>query len=98
MALQAPLFMEFSRQEYWSGLPFPSSRDLTDPRIEATSPVSPTLAGSFFTTENMWSPTKGKTLGLKSSVSPHNNVSHVIGALEYLFNEFTAIRINSTKL
>ena len=34
---QAPLFMGFSRQEYWSGLPFPSPRDLPNPRIEPTS-------------------------------------------------------------
>ena len=40
VAYQAPLFMEFSRQEYWSGLPFPSPGDLPDPGIE---PGSPTL-------------------------------------------------------
>ena len=34
VALQAPLSMEFSRQEYWSGLPFPSPGDLPDPRIK----------------------------------------------------------------
>ena len=34
---QAPLSMEFSRQEYWSGLPFPSPGDLSDPRIEPGS-------------------------------------------------------------
>jgi len=39
--------MVFFRQEYWSGLPFPSPRDLPDPGIE---PVSPSLAGRFFTT------------------------------------------------
>ena len=38
----------FSRQEYWSGLPFPSSGDLSDAEIE---PASPALAGRFFTTE-----------------------------------------------
>ena len=43
--------MGFSRQEYWSGLPFPSPGDLLDPGIEPTSPVSPALAGEFFTTE-----------------------------------------------
>ena len=37
--------MEFSRQEYWNGLPFPSPGDLLDPRIE---PGSPVLAGRFF--------------------------------------------------
>ena len=40
--------MEFSRQEYWIGLPFPSPGDLPDPGIE---PRSPALAGGFFTTE-----------------------------------------------
>ena len=37
---QVPLCMEFSRQEYWSGLPFPSSGNLPDPGIK---PASPTL-------------------------------------------------------
>ena len=50
IAHQAPLFMEFSRQEYWSGLPFPPG-DLPDPGIEPMSLVSPALAGGFFTTE-----------------------------------------------
>ena len=36
---QAPLSMEFSRQEYWSGLPFPSAGDLPDPAIEPGSPA-----------------------------------------------------------
>ena len=40
--------MEFFRQEYWSGLPFPSPGDLPNPGIE---PMSPALAGRFFTTE-----------------------------------------------
>ena len=40
IAYQAPQSMEFSRQEYWSGLPFPSPGDLPDPGIE---PGSPTL-------------------------------------------------------
>ena len=39
MAHQAPLSMECSRQEYWSGLPFPSSGDLPDPGIEPGSPA-----------------------------------------------------------
>jgi len=38
VALQAPQSMEFSWQEYWSGLPFPSPGDLPDPGIEPTSP------------------------------------------------------------
>ena len=43
--------MEFPRQEYWSGLPFPPPGDLLDPGVEPTSPGSPALAGRFFTTE-----------------------------------------------
>ena len=50
VAHQAPLSMEFSRQEYWSGLPFPSPGDCPDPEIKTESPVSPTLASGFFTT------------------------------------------------
>ena len=61
VAHQAPLFMGFSRQEYWSRLPFPSPGDLPDPRREPASPMSPALAGGFFTTEpsgkpNLWHP------------------------------------------
>ena len=48
VACQAPLSMGFSRQEYWGGLPFPTSGDLPDPGIE---PASPALEGRFFTTE-----------------------------------------------
>ena len=48
VAHQAPLSMGFPRQEYWSGLSFPSLGDLPNPGIE---PVSPTLADRFFTTE-----------------------------------------------
>ena len=40
---QAPLSMEFSRQEYWSGLPFPSLGDPPDPGIEPGSPEAPAL-------------------------------------------------------
>ena len=51
LAHQAPLSIGFSRQEYWSGLPFPSSGDLPHPGIELASPASPALAGGFFTTD-----------------------------------------------
>ena len=40
---QAPLSMGFSRQEYWSGLPFPPPGDLLNPGTESTSPMSPAL-------------------------------------------------------
>ena len=45
-----PLSVGFSRQEYWSGLPFPPPGDLPDTGIEPASLTSPTLAGRFFTT------------------------------------------------
>ena len=51
VAYQALLSMEFSRQEYWSGSPFPPSVDLLDPEIEPMSLVSPALAGGFLATE-----------------------------------------------
>ena len=47
VAHQAPLSIKFSRQEYWSRLPFPSPGDVPDPGIE---PTSRALAGGFFTT------------------------------------------------
>ena len=51
IACQAPLSMEFSKQEYMIGLPFPTPVDLPDLRIEPISPGTPALAGGFFTTE-----------------------------------------------
>ena len=45
--------MEFSRQEYWSGLPIPTPRDLPDPGIESTSLAS-SLSDGFFTTNSPW--------------------------------------------
>ena len=51
VAHQAPLSMRFPRQEYWSGLPFPSPGNLPDPGIP---PVSPALTDEFSTTEPCW--------------------------------------------
>ena len=53
VALQAPLSLRFSKQEYWSGLPLPPPRDFPDPGIKPMSPASPALAGGFFTTEEV---------------------------------------------
>ena len=47
-------FMEFSRKEHWSGLPFPSPGDLPNPGIEPLSLTSPMLGRSFFTTSTTW--------------------------------------------
>ena len=46
--------MEFSRQEYWSGSPFPTPGDLPDPGIKLGSHVSPASAGRLFTTSATW--------------------------------------------
>ena len=63
VAHQAPLSMGFSRQEYWSGLPFPSPGDLPDPEIE---PRSPTLQADSLPTEPQGKPknTGGGSLSL----------------------------------
>ena len=54
IAHQAPLFVGFSRQEYWSRLLCPPPGDPHDPGIKPRSPVSPALGGGFFTTSNTW--------------------------------------------
>ena len=46
--------MGFSRQEYWSGLPYPLLGDLRYPGIKPVPFISPTLAGRFFTTSTIW--------------------------------------------
>jgi len=55
VACQAPLSMGFSRQEHWSGLPFPSPGDLPDPRSE---PGSPALEGDSLLTKPSGKPAK----------------------------------------
>ena len=54
IACQAPLFMGFSRQEYWSGLPCPPPVDLSDWGMEPVSLMFPALAGRFFTASTIW--------------------------------------------
>ena len=58
---QVPLCMGFPRQEYWSGFPFPTPRNLPDREIEPTSPTSPLLAGEFFTAEPPGKPVSTKS-------------------------------------
>ena len=53
IACQAPLSVEFSRQEYWNGLPFPSPGALSGPGIKHTSPE---LVGRYFITESLGNP------------------------------------------
>ena len=54
VAHQAPPSMGFSRQEYWSGLLFPTPRGVPNPGTEPTTPRYPALAGGFFTTSATW--------------------------------------------
>ena len=51
----------FSRQGYWSGLPFPLPGNISDPGIKPMSPTSPTLAGRFFTTKPPGNPQMNPT-------------------------------------
>ena len=55
VACQFPLSMVFSRQKYWSELPYPTSGDLPDPGTKPLSLLSPALAGGFFIN---WPPRK----------------------------------------
>ena len=54
VAHQVPLFMEFCRQEFWSGLPLSSPGALPNPVIKPASALSPALAGGFFPTSTTW--------------------------------------------
>ena len=65
IAYQAPLSMGFHRQEYWSGLLFPSPGDLPNTGTELPSPA---LAGGFFTTEP-----PGKPINIKITKSYTTN-------------------------
>ena len=59
IAHQAPLSMGYSRQEYWSGLPFPSPGDLPNP---GTEPSSPVLQADALTSELPWNILRGVKL------------------------------------
>ena len=62
LACQAPLPMEFSRQEFWGGVPFPTLWDLPNSGIEPASLVPPALAGRFFTTDPVLEVTAKETM------------------------------------
>ena len=65
VAHQAPLSLEFSRQEYWRGLPFPPSGDLPDPGIK---PWSPSLQADSLLTEPPGKPLNKETGRLKRTL------------------------------
>ena len=77
LACQDPLSMGFSRQEYWSGLSFPSPGDLPDPGIEPASPIAPALADGFFITKP-----PGKPLSFHKA-DYFVKVIHVLGTVKY---------------
>ena len=68
--------MGFSRQEYWSGLQFPSPGDLPHPEIEPESIMSPVLADGFFTTSTIWEALMTHVLNTKSEFL--REYSHVL--------------------
>ena len=80
VARQAPLSMEFSRQEYWSRLPFPPPGDLRDPKIEPTSPVSPALQADTLLLNHQGSP-KVHHLSLSGSLLISRSFSTVCVSL-----------------
>ena len=77
VALQGPLSMEFSRQEYWSGVPFLTPGDLSRPEIKPQSPVSPALAGGFFIFRATW---EAQILGVQ-----HYNLTSVYYNIQVYF-------------
>ena len=95
VAHKVPFSMGFPRQEYWSGLPFPSAGDLPDPGIE---PQSPALAGRFFTIEPPGKPTFYYSV-TKSSLtlcSPMDCSVTVSSVFHYL-SEFAQIHVHCVK-
>ena len=72
VACQAPLSMGFSRQEYWSELPFPPPGDLPDPGIRPTSLISPALAGRLFIQGVRVDQKKFSGLSTEVSKAPHS--------------------------
>ena len=71
VAHQAPLSMEFSRQEYWSGLPFPSPGNLPDPGIVPLSLASPGLQADALPQRHLESPCHVFGYALKQNKTEH---------------------------
>ena len=85
IAYQAPLSMGFSRQEYWSGLSFPSPGGLPDPEMKPVSLASP--AGGFFTIEQ---PGKLCTFSFRNNIQQYiNPFSSVFNFLVFFSVEYT---------
>ena len=78
---QAPLSMGFSRQQYWSGLPFPSAGDLPDPGIEPRSPA--------WEADDLISEPPGKP-----QIVMENNVCLIINVCQNIFAEYTVVAMH----
>ena len=78
--------MGFSRQKYWSGLPFPSSGDLLNPGIKPASLVSLALADGFFTTS-----TTLEALCFPDTCLIRNSAGQAVSLLFSVFNVLLAI-------
>ena len=78
MDCQAPLSMEFPRQEYWSGLPWPPPGDLPESGIEPLSLVSPALVGRVFTTVRMQSLKGAVSCKLYKNIQCTTQNKHII--------------------
>ena len=83
IAHRVPLSMVFSKQEYWSGLPFPTPECLPNPGIQPVSPLSLALAGAFFSTVPHCERTK-LPFSLLFSVSEIQSLPMQIKALKYV--------------
>ena len=75
VARQASLFMRFSRQEYWIGLPFPSPGDLPNPGIE---PTSPALQADALTSEPPGKPSQRKAMPKNAQTPAQLHSSHTL--------------------
>ena len=82
VAHKAPLSMGFSRKEYWSGLPFPSPGDLSNPRIE---PGSPALQADSLLTELRGKPRWRAYLTLKPSLFTFPSICGCFPALQFVY-------------
>ena len=73
--------MEFSRQEYWSGLSFPTSEDVPDSGIKTMSLMAPELAGEFFTTSTGNPLRKVKSIVIENPVYDYRDKKNRMNSL-----------------
>ena len=93
---QAPLSMQFFRQEYWSWLPFPTPENLSNPGIEPMPLESPALAGRIFTTvprRSLW----GWPKHLSFSVASGIDLSPTYMTVHFKFQTFKDANVCSIK-